>query len=414
MFDHLLSDTAKAFREEVRDLVKWVPRQMILDMDQDRIQFPKSFLQEAGRRNLLGCRYPVKWGGRGMDWVATAMAMEEVGTIGYMFACLFGVGAELVCDAIIRHGSDDQRERYVKPLLKGERFAAECLTEPRGGSDFFGTTTTAVEDGDHFVINGQKRFIVGADGADFFLVYAKTAVEAKPHEALTCFIVDRGPGVETQYLYGLMGCRGGGAGRIVFKNVRVPKANVVGTVNGAYRVFNTMMIPERLGTAAMTIGAARPALEVATAYSSRRKAFGATINTFQGVSFQVADAVMLLDASRAMVYATCTAVDAAQPEGTIRRMVSQTKKFVTESCQRVAHHAMQVMGGIGYTTVFPVERIVRDLRLASIWTGTNEVMSMIIANEWYRAHAAKKAGVDPRNWELDAAQADATDEKIFE
>jgi alkylation response protein AidB-like acyl-CoA dehydrogenase len=95
-------------------------------------------------------------------------------------------------------------------------------------------------------------------------------------------------------------------------------------------------------------------------------------------------------------------------------MVSQTKKFVTESCQRVAHHAMQVMGGIGYTTVFPVERIVRDLRLASIWTGTNEVMAMIIANEWYRAHAAKKAGVDPRNWELDAAQADATDEKIFE
>ena len=414
MFDHLLSDGAKAFREEVRDLVKWVPRQMILDMDQDRIQFPKSFLQEAGRRNLLGCRYPVQWGGRDMDWVATAMAMEEVGTIGYMFACLFGVGSELVCDAIIRHGSDDQRERYVKPLLKGERFAAECLTEPRGGSDFFGTTTTAVEDGDHFVINGQKRFIVGADGADFFLVYAKTAVEAKAHEALTCFIVDRGPGVETQYLYGLMGCRGGGAGRIVFKNVRVPKTNVVGTVNGAYRVFNTMMIPERLGTAAMTIGAARPALEVATAYSSRRKAFGATINTFQGVSFQVADAVMLLDASRAMVYATCTAVDAGQPQGTIRRMVSQTKKFVTESCQRVAHHAMQVMGGIGYTTVFPVERIVRDLRLASIWTGTNEVMSMIIANEWYRAHAAKKAGVDPRNWELDAAQADATDEKIFE
>jgi butyryl-CoA dehydrogenase len=414
MFDHLLSDGAKAFREEVRDLVKWVPRQMILDMDQDRIQFPKSFLQEAGRRNLLGCRYPVQWGGRDMDWVATAMAMEEVGTIGYMFACLFGVGAELVCDAIIRHGSDDQRERYVKPLLKGERFAAECLTEPRGGSDFFGTTTTAVEDGDHFVINGQKRFIVGADGADFFLVYAKTAVEAKAHEALTCFIVDRGPGVETQYLYGLMGCRGGGAGRIVFKNVRVPKTNVVGTVNGAYRVFNTMMIPERLGTAAMTIGAARPALEVATAYSSRRKAFGATINTFQGVSFQVADAVMLLDASRAMVYATCTAVDAGQPQGTIRRMVSQTKKFVTESCQRVAHHAMQVMGGIGYTTVFPVERIVRDLRLASIWTGTNEVMAMIIANEWYRAHAAKKAGVDPRNWELDAAQADATDEKIFE
>jgi alkylation response protein AidB-like acyl-CoA dehydrogenase len=349
-----------------------------------------------------------------MDWVTTAMTMEEVGTLGYIFACVFGVGAELVCDAIIRHGSDDQKERYVRPLLKGERFAAECLTEPRGGSDFFGTTTTAVEDGDGFLINGQKRFIVGAEGADFFLVYAKTAPDAHPHAAITCFIVDRGPGVETKYLYGLMGCRGGGAGRIVFKDVRVHKRNVVGTVNGAYAVFNTMMIPERLGTAAMTIGAARPALDVATGYSSRRKAFGATINAFQGVSFQIADAAMLLDASRAMVYATCTAVDSGESQATIRRMVSQTKKFVTESCQRVAHHAMQVMGGIGYTDVFPVERIVRDLRLASIWTGTNEVMSMIIANEWYRRHSGKKAGADARNWELDAAQANAVDEKIYE
>jgi alkylation response protein AidB-like acyl-CoA dehydrogenase len=164
----------------------------------------------------------------------------------------------------------------------------------------------------------------------------------------------------------------------------------------------------------MTIGAARPALDVATGYSSRRKAFGATINTFQGVSFQIADAAMLLDASRAMVYATCTAVDGGRSPATIRRMVSQTKKFVTESCQRVAHNAMQVMGGIGYTTVFPVERIVRDLRLASIWTGTNEVMSMIIANEWYRRHALHKADAGTRNCELDAAQANAVDEKIYE
>ncbi|BBO67092.1 acyl-CoA dehydrogenase [Desulfosarcina alkanivorans] len=414
MFEHLLSDPAKAFREEVRDLVKWVPRQMILDMDQDRIQFPRAFLEEAGRRNLMGCRYPKQWGGRDMDWVTTAMAMEEVGTLGYIFACVFGVGAELVCDAIIRHGTDDQKERYVKPLLRGELFAAECLTEPRGGSDFFGTTTTAVEDGDHFLLNGQKRFIVGAQGADFFLVYAKTASDRKPHESLTCFIVDRDTGVQTEYLYGLMGCRGGGAGRIVFRDVRVPRANVVGTVNGAYAVFNTMMIPERLGTAAMTIGAARPALDVATRYSSRRKAFGATINTFQGVSFQVAEAAMLLDAARAMVYATCTAVDRGEPPGTTRRLISETKKFVTESCQQVAHNAMQVMGGIGYTNVFPVERIVRDLRLASIWTGTNEVMSMIIANEWYRTHAGQASDTGARNWEMDADQAEAVDEKIYE
>jgi butyryl-CoA dehydrogenase len=414
MFDFLLNKEQLKLRDEVRELVKWVPRQMILDMDQDKLQFPKEFLAEAGRRNLMGCRYPKKWGGRDMDWVTTCMIMEEVGVLGYIFACVFGVGAELVCDAIVLHGTDEQKERYVKPLLAGKMFAAECLTEPRGGSDFFGTTTQAVADGDHYILSGQKRFIVGAEGADYFLVYARTDPQAKPHKGLTCFVVDRGPGVSVDYLYGLMGCRGGGAGRVVFREVRVPKENIVGRLNGALEVFNTMMIPERLGTAAMTIGAARPALEVATGYTTRRKAFGQTINQFQGVSFQVAQAATLLDASRAMVYATARAVDAGVSTNRMRRLVSQTKKFVTESCQQAARHAMQVMGGIGYTNVFPIERIVRDLQLASIWTGTNEVMSMITAHEWYGEYAELKASNSRRAHEMDAQCADDEEEKVYE
>jgi len=410
MLDHLLTKEQIKFRDEVRDLVKWVPRQMILDMDADKIKFPKEFLQEAGRRNLLGCRYPKKWGGREMDWVTTCMAMEEVGTLGYEFSCVFGVGAELVCDAIVLHGTDEQKEKYVRPLLRGDLFAAECLTEPRGGSDFFGAATRAEDKGDHFVLNGQKRFIVGAEGADYFLVYARTNPEAKPQDSITCFIVDRGPGVETKYLYGLMGCRGGGTGRLVFRNARVPKENIVGKLHGAYDVFNTMMIPERLGTAAMTIGSARVALDVATNYTTRRRAFGRIINTFQGVSFQVAEAVMLLDACRAMAYSTARAVDSAVGLNLIRRYVSESKKFITESCQKVVHNAMQVMGGIGYTNVFPIERIYRDIRLASIWTGTSEVMSMIAAHEWYREFMRKKL---PRDYEADAQEAHAIDEKIY-
>ncbi|MGD0399492.1 MAG: acyl-CoA dehydrogenase family protein [Syntrophobacteraceae bacterium] len=414
MFDFLLSKEQVKLCDEVRELVKWVPRQMILDMDQDKLQFPKEFLTEAGRRNLLGCRYPEQWGGRAMDWVSTCMVMEEVGVLGYIFACVFGVGAELVCDAIVLHGTNEQKERYVKPLLAGKIFAAECLTEPRGGSDFFGTTTQAVADGDDYLLTGQKRFIVGAEAADYFLVYARTDSQAKPHQGLTCFLVDKGPGVTVEYLYGLMGCRGGGAGRVVFREARVPGVNIVGRLNGALDVFNTMMIPERLGTAAMTIGAARPALEVATGYTTRRKAFGQPINQFQGVSFQVAEAATLLDASRAMVYATARAVDAGVPMNRLRRLVSQTKKFVTESCQQAARHAMQVMGGIGYTNVFPVERIVRDLQLASIWTGTNEVMSMITAHEWYGEYAELKANGALRDHEMDAQCAADREEKVYE
>lgn len=414
MFDYLLNDPQKKLKQETRDFVKSIPKEMILDMDADKIQFPKDFLREAGKRNLMGCRYPEKWGGRGMDWVSTCMVMEEIGVLGYIFACTFGVGAELVCDAIILHGNDVQKETYVKPLLQGEIFAAECLTEPRGGSDFFGTTTKAEDKGDHFILNGQKRFIVGGEGADYFLVYARTDPHAEPHKSISCFIVDRTEGVKTEYLYGLMGCRGGGAARMVFKDVRVPKENLLGKRNQGHKIFNTMMIPERLGTAAMTIGAAAPAVDVATGYTSKRKAFGRPVADFQGVSFQVAEAVTLLDAARAMIHTSARAVDEQIHEKRIRRMVSQSKKFVTESCQKAVHNAMQVMGGIGYTNIYPVERIFRDLRLASIWTGTNEVMSMIIANEWYKEYWKKKKSGQIRDMELDAVEAEAKDEKIFE
>lgn len=201
---------------------------------------------------------------------------------------------------------------------------------------------------------------------------------------------------------------------MLFKDVKVPKENLLGELNQGVKIFNTMMIPERLGTAAMTIGAATPAIDVATGYTSKRKAFGRPVAAFQGVSFQVAEAVTLLDASRAMIYTTARAVDEHIHEKQIRRMVSQSKKFVTESCQKAVHNAMQVMGGIGYTNIYPVERIFRDLRLASIWTGTNEVMSVIIANEWYKEYRRNKKTGRIRDMELDAAEADAKDEKIFE
>jgi alkylation response protein AidB-like acyl-CoA dehydrogenase len=414
MFDYLLDDKTIAFRNEIRDFVKTIPRQMILDMDNEKIQFPKDFLKAAGQRNLLGCRYPKKWGGRELNWVSSTAGIEEIGVLGYIFACTYGVGAELVCDAIVKHGTDSQKEKYVRPLLKGEIFAAECLTEPRGGSDFFGTTTIAEEKGDYYYITGQKRFIVGGKGADYFLVYARTDPDAEPHKGISCFIVDRTEGVDTPYIYGLMGCRGGGTSRLVFKNVKVPQENLLGAKNGGFAVFKTMMIPERLGTAAMTIGAARPALEIATGYTTRRKAFGQPINQFQGVNFQVAESAMLLDAARAMIYVTAEAVDRDIDSRRVRRMISEAKKFVTESCQKAVHNAMQVMGGIGYTNVFSVERIFRDLRLASIWTGTSEIMSMIIANEWYKEYWTSKEARITRDSEPDAAGAFDVDEKIYE
>ena len=189
MFDHLLDENQRRARDDARDFVKATPRQLILDMDQDKVRFPKDWLREAARRKLLGVRHPVAAGGRGLDWVAACTVSEEIGSLSYELACVFGVGADLVCDAILRHGTPAQIDRYVKPLLAGESFAAECLTEPRGGSDFFGATSVAEDRGDHFLLTGHKRFIVGAEGADFFLVYARTDPDPKaaPQRSLSCF-----------------------------------------------------------------------------------------------------------------------------------------------------------------------------------------------------------------------------------
>ncbi len=415
MFDYIMTQDQKNLRDEARAFTKWVPKQLILDMDAERIQFPHEYLQEAGRRNLLGIRLPKEYGGRGLGWVEDAIVAEEIGVASYSLACLWGVGADIVCEAICEFGCEELKQKVVVPLLKGETFAAEGLTEPRGGSDFFGATTYANKDGDDWIINGQKRFIVGAEGAEWFLVYAVTDPDAPPHKRMTAFMVPRTHGVESKYLYGLMGVRGGGAGRLVLRDVRVPERYALGDINGGFEVFVRMMIPERLGTAAMTLGSVRPAIEIATRYTSKRKAFGLPIQLFEAVGFKVADSVMLLDAARSMVYSTCLAVDSGKVHpGRVRRLVSQSKKFVTEAAWEIANKCMQTVGGIGYTNVYPLERIVRDIRLSMIWVGTNEIMQLIIQNEWYKEYLKVLSKEDVRDVEQDAVGADDTEEKVYE
>ena len=416
MFDFAMTRTQKKLRDDARDFTNWVPKEMILDMDAEKIQFPHAYLKEAGKRNLLGLRIPKQYGGRGLGWVENAIAAEEIGVASYSLACLWGVGADIVCDAIVQFGSEELKQEIVVPLLKGEVYAAEGLTEPRGGSDFFGTTTIAVKSGDDWILNGQKRFIVGAEGADWFLVYAKTDPDAPPHRALSAFMVPRtAKGLETKYIYGLMGVRGGGAGRLLLKDVRVPERFVLNGINNGTSVFQQMMIPERLGTAAMTIGSVRPAIEIATRYTSRRKAFGHEIMNYQAVGFKVADCVTLLDTIRAVVYSTCLAIDSGKTDpGRIRRMISQSKKVSSEGAWEIVNKCMQVVGGIGYTNVYPLERILRDIRLAMIWVGTNEIMQLIIQTEWYKEFEKTWAQSDVRDVENDAKNAHESEEKVFE
>jgi alkylation response protein AidB-like acyl-CoA dehydrogenase len=336
--------------------------------------------------------------------------MGEIGALGMAAGCAY-VMPSIVGEALNTFGTEAQKERYLAPMLAGQLVSAEALTEPRGGSDFFGASSRAEDKGDYFVVRGMKRFIVGAEGADFFLAYVRTNhdPEAPPQQRISAMLIDRGPGVEVKYLYGLMGARGGGTGRVVFRDVEVPKTNLIGPLHGGGIVFNTMMIPERLCSAAPCTGGMQACLDVAMNYADRRRAFGQRIRKFQAVSFMIAKAQVLLDASHAMIYQAARAADAGTPS--VRRIVSETKKFVTEAAWDVANLAMQVTGGIGYTDVYPIERAVRDTRLAQIWTGTNEIMSAMIQHDLYQEFRATRGRY--RDFERDAMHADDT-EKIFD
>ncbi|MEW6402145.1 MAG: acyl-CoA dehydrogenase family protein [Chloroflexota bacterium] len=411
MSDALLTPGQIAVRDEARTFAREVPRQLLLDMDADKVCYPREYVQKLAACNLLGLRFPPEWGGRGLDWSHEVLALEEIGVLGASLACLFSLPS-IVGEAINVFGSGEQKEKYLAPILEGKITVAEALTEPRGGSDFFGATATAKREGDFYLLNGQKRFIVGAEGADLFMVYARTNPDAPGHKAISAFLVERGEGLEVQHVYGLMGTRGGGTGRVYFRDVRVPVENLISHENGAFEIFNQMMIPERMTSAGGALGLARAALEIAARYADRRKAFGQKIREFEGVSFKVAESLTRLDAARALVHATARIIDSVGNSSYVRRMVSESKKFATDTAWAVVNDAMQVMGGIGYTNVYPIERLLRDARLMTIWTGTNEIMNLVIQHEYYRELLATVPIA--RDVEADAANAEAEGEKVYE
>jgi alkylation response protein AidB-like acyl-CoA dehydrogenase len=416
VYDFLLSPEEQALKQEVREFVRTeITSDFLRKMDKDEITYPREFVEKLAERNLRGIRFPKKYGGREMTWVADVAANEDIGCLGMALGCAF-VMPSIIGEALNMFGAEEQKEKYLRPYLEGKLVAAEALTEPRGGSDFFGATTKAVLDGDHFILNGQKRFVVGAEGADFFLVYCRTNFEPTAHkyQRLSLLIVDKGPGAKTEYLYGLMGCKGGGTGRLVFRDVKVPKSNLVGELHGGALCFNQMMIPERLTSASASLGI-WAALDLAVRYSNKRRAFGQKIREFQAVSFMVADSITQLDAARGLTYMAARAVDENYPYA--RRLVSEAKRFATESAWNVVNNAMQIMGGIGYTDVYPVERALRDMRLAMIWTGTTQIMNLLIQHEYYSE--VLDPSYDRRKMEMDAMKPDEsercyTDEDMWE
>jgi len=400
-------------RDEVKDFVKWVDPKLLRAMDAEEVDYPHDFYREAGRRNLLGLRFPKKYGGRELDWVADCVALEEISLFGFGMGCSYAMPI-IVGEAINTFGTEEQKKKYLVPILKGEMVSAEGLTEPRGGSDFFGTNTVAERDGDVYYLTGEKRFIAGAKEADLFLLYARTNLDPKVpgHKALSAFLVEKDMGVEIAETYGLMGFRGMGTARIQLNGAEVPAENLLLGENRGREVFNRMMLPERLTSAASGLGA-RAALELAMKYANMRKAFGVPIRMFQGVSFKIADCITKLDAARALVFTAAKQADRDPDSYETRRLVSEAKMYGTQVGWEVINDAMQILGGIGYTQVYPLERLLRDFRLGLIWTGSNEIMQLVIQHEAYRKLLGSNFEKE-RDIELDAIEAHKIAEKVYE
>jgi len=406
----LLTEGEAKLRDEIKDFVRSIDPDYLRAMEAEKIDYPKEALKEMAKRKILGLRFPKKYGGRELNWVSDCLACEEISVLGPGLGCVYSMPI-IVGEALTTFGTEEQKKKYLPSILKGEITSAEGLTEPRGGSDFFGTITTAEKHGDVYVLNGEKRFIAGAVAADLFLLYARTDPKAPGHQALSAFLVEKDMGVEIAERYGLMGFHGMGTARIVLKDVEVPEENLLLGENTGALIFNRMMVPERLTSAAGSLGV-RAVLEIATKYSDMRKAFGAKIRVFQGVSFKVANCLTKLDAARGLVHMAAKQADLDPDARETRRLVSEAKLFATETAWEIVNDAMQILGGIGYTYVYPIEKALRDTRLGLIWTGSNEVMRMLVQHEAYKKLLAGE-GKD-RNLELDAIEAHKIAEKVFE
>ena len=417
MIDILMTEAQKKVRDEVRAFVRDdIPPELLIKMDAKEIEYPYDFVKKAAKKNLLGFRFPKKYGGRGLDWVTELAACEEVGVLGAGLGCSY-VMVSIVGEALNKFGTEEQKQKYLAPIIKGEKVSGEGLTEPRGGSDFFGTISTALKKDDNFILNGEKRFVAGGQGSDFFLIYAKTDLEAKPHESITAFIVERDDGVQVEEQYEVLGFRGMGAARIVMKNIEIPEDRIIGELNGGRHIFNAMMVPERLTSGAGALGTGRAAMEVAIRYADKRYAFGSPIRAYQGISFKIADVMTKLDAARGLLHRAAKMADAVNegtkiPHEELRKVVSQAKLFGTEAGYEAVYEAMQIIGGIAYTDVYPIERLFRDARLSTIWTGSSEVMKLIIQNEIFREVLGEPKNLK-RNIELDTPGAHKTVEKVY-
>ena len=363
----LIRDTIRAFAQE-----RLAPQAARWDREH---HFPREELRTLGELGALGMVVPERWGGAGADYVSLAVALEEIAAGDGATSTIVAVQNSVVCGPIAAFGSDDQKERYLKPLASGRKLGCFCLTEPHVGSDAAAITTRAQRRGDDYVLNGVKQFITTGKHADIAVAFAVTD-RAAGKKGISGFIVETDrPGYTVARVEEKTGQRASDTAQIVFEDCVVPAANRLGGEGEGYRIALANLETGRIGIAAQAVGMARAALEAALAYARERRAFGKPIVEHQAIAFRLADMATQIEAARQLVWHAATLRDAGEP---CLKEASMAKLFASEMAERACSDAIQIHGGYGYVTDFPVERIWRDVRVCQIYEGTSDIQRLVI------------------------------------
>ncbi|MDY6823969.1 MAG: acyl-CoA dehydrogenase [Thermodesulfobacteriota bacterium] len=368
-------------QEMVRKMAREFARRELAPLAAERDQkheYPGESLKKMGELGLLGMLVPEEYGGEAMDTVSYAAALYEIARACTSTAVIMSVHNSICCGSLHRFGSESQKQQYLVPMAGGEFICSFALSEPEAGSDPAGMDTTAEKDGDHYVLNGTKRWITGGATSKLFIVLAKTD-PAAGHKGISAFLVTRGmEGFSTGRLEDKMGQCASDTTDLIFTNCRVPADNLLGKEGEGFRVAMSGLDDGRIGVAALSLGVGQAALDEATAYAGQRQQFGWPIADNQGIRWMIADMATDVEAARLLV------LNAAAQKDRGRRCskeASMAKLYASEMANRVAGQAVQIHGGYGYTREFPVERLYRDARVLTIYEGTSQIQKIVIAKE---------------------------------
>lgn len=375
-----LNEEQLMIQQAARDFAQQELKPGVIERDEHQ-KFPAEQVKKLGELGFLGMMVDPKYNGSGLDAISYVLVMEELSKIDASASVVVSVNNSLVCYGLEKYGTEEQKEKYLKPLASGEKIGAFCLSEPEAGSDATSQRTTAEDKGDYYLLNGTKNWITNGSTASTYLVIAQTHPELK-HKGINAFIVEKGTeGFTVGPKENKLGIRGSDTHSLMFNDVKVPKENRIGEDGFGFKFAMKTLEGGRIGIAAQALGIAQGAFELATQYAKERKSFGRPISEHQAIAFKLADMATQIEAARLLVYKAAWLKDQGLP---YTQAGSMAKLYASKVAMDVTIEAVQVHGGYGFVKEYHVERLMRDAKITQIYEGTSEIQKMVISREVIR------------------------------